>query len=1490
MKKKLFRIGVFSSLFTLSFFNHLNAQIQDRSTPPSFLMPVLNGQDQIPQVQLAMPDMNQIDYEDNNTHPMGEIPRVGVSISSDISLTNSGKWTYLPNGNRIWRLKIHVPGAASLGLYYDDFFIPNGAKLYIYDPSHNEIQGGFTSSSNQASGTFATSPTSGETIIIEYFEPALVTGQGRIHINEVAYIYRNWDLYKDIDNSRDFGDSGPCEVNVNCSPEGNGKTNQRDGVVRILVKVGAQFGWCSGSLVNNVRQDCTPYLLTALHCGITASNVLTTSADLNQWVFYFNYQAPGCTNPGSQGTLANSFITGGTHRSNSNDAGGDTGSDFLLLQLNTTPPTGYNPHYNGWNRNNTATTGGYGIHHPAGDIKKISTFNGTTASTSWGGSVANTHWQVTWSATTNGHGVTEGGSSGSPLFNSSGQIIGTLTGGGSFCNTPTAPDAYGKFSYHWQSNGATSNRRLRDWLDPDNTGVTTLSGIYAPCSVINLDAGIVDVLNPPNGEFICDSIISPVVVIQNFGTTTLTSATINYRINASPNNTFSWTGSLTTSQTDTVTLPNITVPTGAALNFISYTTAPNSGSDGLTSNDTTTVVSQYSQSLPLPYTQPFETGSIPANITIYDPDGDGFDWAYRSGVSGFGVGTGCVWYDNFGGTSGSNPGGTLDWMILPDLDFSNVSTATLTFDVAYRRYNTTTNDSLIVAVATNCGNLYTIEFFQGGTLLQTVGTTSTTNFVPTSTQWATKTVNLNSYVGNDHVSVAFINYSDWGNNIYVDNINIQGTPLCRDTTYNVNASICSGQTYTLPNGTVVSTGGTYNSNFTSYRGCDSNFVTVLTVNSLPTVGVSGGSSQSVCSGSSITLNGTGANSYSWSGGVTNGTPFSPGSTATYTVTGTNANGCTNTSTVTVSVLTRPTVGAGSNQSVCPGTSVTLNGSGASSYSWTGGITNGVAFTPASTTTYTVTGTAANGCTNTSSVTVTVYTPPTVSGGPNQSICTGASVTLSGSGANSYSWTGGITNGVSFTPGSTTTYTVTGTDGNGCTGTASVTVTVTTSLNVFAGNDTTICSGNSITLTGSGAVNYLWNNGVTNGVPFTPIGTNTYIVNGNDGGSCTDRDTIVVTVLTSPTVGAGSNQTVCEGTNVTLTGSGASSYTWTGGITNGVPFNALSTTTYTVTGTAANGCTGTSTVTVNVNSSPTVSGGSNQSVCAGQSVTLSGAGANSYTWTGGVTNGVSFVPSMNQTYTVTGTDGNGCTNTATVSVTVNALPTISGGSDQTICAGTQLTLSGSGGVSYTWTGGVTNGVPFTPAMNQTYTVTGTDGNGCTNTATVSVTVNALPSVNISTPSVTTYCINDPNVTLSGTPTGGGFTGAGMSGNVFNPSSAGIGSHTITYTYTDGNGCTNQDNLLLDVIACNSLEDITTGGNPVIYPNPGTQQAMIQLPEDWYGRIQIKICALDGKVVNTYQSFVNSKEPVVFETGHLANGVYIFVVEKDNHKAHLRWVKQ
>jgi hypothetical protein len=375
-------------------------------------------------------------------------------------------------------------------------------------------------------------------------------------------------------------------------------------------------------------------------------------------------------------------------------------------------------------------------------------------------------------------------------------------------------------------------------------------------------------------------------------------------------------------------------------------------------------------------------------------------------------------------------------------------------------------------------------------------------------------------------------------------------------------------------------------------------------------------------------------------------------------------------------------------------------------------------------------------------------PPSINITPSgpTTFCLGGSVGLTAAGAGSYNWS--PSSGLSSTtianptasPTVTTTYTVTGTDaGSGCTNTANITITVNQppAISINVSPSSTVCPGNSVTLTASGGGSYAWSGGISNGVSFVPPATTTYSVTVTSGAGCTNTASQLITVGGSPPV-VGINVTpgisVCPGTSVTLSGTGAVSYLWSGGISDGVPFVPIVSGSYTVTGTDISGCTNTATQSITVNPLPSVGVNVTPSatVCTGTSITLSGTGASTYLWSGGVTNAAPFVALASGTYTVTGTDGNGCTNTANQSITVNPLPSvgINVTPSGTVCEGTSITLSGTGASTYSWSGGVSNASPFVPLASGTYTVTGTDGNGCTNTSSQLITLNPMPATGVS----------------------------------------------------------------------------------------------------------------------------------------------------------------
>jgi hypothetical protein len=426
-------------------------------------------------IVLTPPDIDALPEEDIKTTDPAPY-RIGVAIPVDIDLAREGVWTQGGLEGRYLRLAIRSDEARGLILYYRTFSIPEGGRLYIYSADRSQLIGAFTSRNNPSGGYFATEAIRGDELVMEYDAPPGSTAVPEIQIYQVHYVYRAMsEIF--------VGESGPCEVNVNCT-EGASWQNEKRSVAKIVLKAGLGTYLCTGALVNNTRQDSTPYFLTARHCGASSS-----LSDYSQWIFHFNYESLWCEDPPENPPFMS--ITGSTLLAEAPE-GTVAGSDFKLLLLSQKVPESYNPYFAGWSRSETASPSGVGIHHPKGDIKKISTYTAPLVSTLYGQTAQDPdglYWKVKWAETDNGHGVTEGGSSGSPIFDFSGRIVGTLTGGAASCNDPLAPDYYGKFSYHWASNGSPGGAQLRPYLDPDNTGVQTMNGFgYGSLLTANFNA------------------------------------------------------------------------------------------------------------------------------------------------------------------------------------------------------------------------------------------------------------------------------------------------------------------------------------------------------------------------------------------------------------------------------------------------------------------------------------------------------------------------------------------------------------------------------------------------------------------------------------------------------------------------------------------------------------------------------------------------------------------------------------------------------------------------------------------------------------------------------------------------------------------------------------------------------------------------------------------------------------------------------------------
>jgi PKD repeat protein len=462
-------------------------QISKGGLPKSFSYDRLNVGFQ--KVELFA-DLSQVTYEEKS-YTDDVIPhKIGFTIKTDYNLMNSGSWFTLDNGDKIWKLSIRSADAEALSIYFKDFLLPEGAKLFLYNADKTQVIGAFTNDNNRKDGFFATELIRGEIVILEYSVSEKNSNTKPFTITEVGYVYRDSGFDSATLKSFGFGDSDDCEVNINC-PEGQNWQQQKKGVARIQVKKGNSLFLCTGTLINNTGFDLAPYFLTANHCGNGAS-----AEDYAKWIFYFNYESDDCDNPQNEPDY--NTMTGAILKASGNIK---LGSDFKLLLLKKRVPDEYDPYFNGWDRNLIASNSGVCIHHPSGDIKKISTYNEPLISANYNSSIRDPNarfWRVIWSATISGHGVTEKGSSGSPLFNPEGRIVGVLAGGGSSCRNFNKPDYYGKFSYSWASNGTKKNQQLKVWLDPKNSGISKIAGV-SPNEVLFIPNFKADTTHVPIG-------------------------------------------------------------------------------------------------------------------------------------------------------------------------------------------------------------------------------------------------------------------------------------------------------------------------------------------------------------------------------------------------------------------------------------------------------------------------------------------------------------------------------------------------------------------------------------------------------------------------------------------------------------------------------------------------------------------------------------------------------------------------------------------------------------------------------------------------------------------------------------------------------------------------------------------------------------------------------------------------------------------------------
>jgi PKD repeat protein len=464
MARSLFSNFLISLALLLTPTFTINAQISHGGTPPSFKDSSML-KSAIRNEILPAPNVPGLQKEDHMNDSLGLPYRISQMIPVNLCMDNSGTWSMLASGEKIWRLQITSANAKGLYLIYDNFYLPKGSKLFLYSEDKKFIIGSFNESNNQPSQVFATEIIPGESCILEYVASGDPNEKPGICISNVAYVYRGMAGISPVFNQLE--QSGTCEVNIRCTPEGDNWKDVRRAVAKVIM---GNFQ-CSGNLLNNTAQDFKNFFSTAFHCIDGIENTAAT------WIFYFNYEQTACS-PRST-ALPSNTITGAEIRAKIPLNGG---GDGVLLEILGTIPLSYNPFWAGWDRTDNLVAGGACIQHPAGDYKKIATSRDYWLTSTWYGQdtligAPGAHWRLLFAATPNGHGVTEEGSSGSGLFGPDERFRGSLSGGSSSCTTLNGSNLFGKLSYNWNKFGSTSGTQFKTWLDPANTGLTKINGI-----------------------------------------------------------------------------------------------------------------------------------------------------------------------------------------------------------------------------------------------------------------------------------------------------------------------------------------------------------------------------------------------------------------------------------------------------------------------------------------------------------------------------------------------------------------------------------------------------------------------------------------------------------------------------------------------------------------------------------------------------------------------------------------------------------------------------------------------------------------------------------------------------------------------------------------------------------------------------------------------------------------------------------------------------
>ena len=456
----------FYTLFAVILFQiSLFAQVDERIAPGTAPLSTVE------QILLPALDNDKLLEEEMERRKPGLAPKFAQNRKIGANPDFQGTWESITNDRMVWRLRVKSPQAKSLNLGFSQFKMPQGGTLVIYTPDYRKIIGPFSATDNEEHGELWTPVIEGDELVIEVQIPTEKRVQLQLKLKSVGHDFVGFGRMM----------SGSCNVDVACGmADGFPEIDQYRDIIQSVAVYGMNGeNFCTGFLVNNTRQDCTPLFLTANHCEITNSNAASV-------VVYWNFENSFCRQPGSPASgepgdgQLNDFNSGALFRAN------HPPSDMTLLELDDPVSSTAEAFFAGWDATATVPTGAVSVHHPSSDEKRISFDDDALAIGTWpdgdldpnGDHLVVASWDL---------GTTEGGSSGGPLFNLDKRVIGQLHGGSAACDVDDF-DAYGWVYTSWEGGGSPSTR-LKDWLDPDNTGILVLDGRYqSACSLVTMNA------------------------------------------------------------------------------------------------------------------------------------------------------------------------------------------------------------------------------------------------------------------------------------------------------------------------------------------------------------------------------------------------------------------------------------------------------------------------------------------------------------------------------------------------------------------------------------------------------------------------------------------------------------------------------------------------------------------------------------------------------------------------------------------------------------------------------------------------------------------------------------------------------------------------------------------------------------------------------------------------------------------------------------------